>query len=137
MNYQNLQMIHGDIHFDNIIIGKSNTFFCDFDDVCIGDYRMDLALLLFDLAIISTPIGDWSTINKYANRILKGYNENSNHPNVEFDDLEPLFKLLEINFYIEFRTLESTDLEDGWIKRFLINRRDSVESKKVFWRRPT
>jgi Ser/Thr protein kinase RdoA (MazF antagonist) len=135
--YAKSDLIHGDIHFDNTIIKESNVFFCDIDDLCLGDTRMDIALLLFDLAIIMDPAGDWESINRAADGILRGYNENINREAVACTDLEPLFKLLELKFYSEFRSWSPSSLEEGWVKRFLLNREESVLNNKEFWKRLT
>jgi len=131
------EVIHGDIHFDNIIIGKSGAFFCDFDDVCSGDYRMDLALLLFDLAIITNPLGDWKGINTAANSILTAYNSCNKEHIIKIEELYGIFNLLELKFYIDFRSTNYLENDEGWIKRFLTNRKESIDNNHVFWRAPT
>lgn len=133
-NFLENQLIHGDIHFDNIITNHGKTWFCDFDDLCVGDYRMDIALLLFDLVIITNPFGDWQKINENADNILKAYNENSSRKDVKVEDLHKLFKLLELGFYIEFGDYDISCLEEGWVKRFLTNRKKQVEDDINVWR---
>ena len=131
------EIIHGDIHFDNIIIGKSGAFFCDFDDVCFGDYRMDLALLLFDLAIIKNPLGDWKGINTAANTVITAYNSCNKEHAVKLEELYGIFNLLELKFYIDFRSTSYLENGEGWIKRFLTNRKESIDNNHGFWRTPT
>jgi Ser/Thr protein kinase RdoA (MazF antagonist) len=132
--YSDDRIIHCDIHFDNILISDSSVCFCDFDDICLGDHRMDIALLLFDLAIVNSPIGDWARINHYATSIVDGYNEESRTSKVAISDLLDAFKLLELSFYILFGERDVNNLEDGWLKRYLLNRNEMIVNDQPFWR---
>ena len=131
--YSDNQIIHSDIHFDNILISGSSVYFCDFDDICLGDHRMDMALLLFDLAIINDPIGDWATINHYAASIMDGYNEESKTSKVAISGLLDCFRLLELSFFVLYGEQDINDLRDGWVKRYLFNRKEMIANNQPFW----
>jgi len=131
--YSDSQIIHSDIHFDNILISGSSVCFCDFDDICLGDHRMDMALLLFDLAITSDPIGDWATINRYATSIIDGYNEESETSKVAISGFLDCFRLLELSFIVLYGEQDTNDLPDGWVKRFLFNRKEMIANDQPFW----
>ncbi|MCK5592787.1 phosphotransferase [Candidatus Bathyarchaeota archaeon] len=132
--YGDDRIIHCDIHFDNILISGSSVYFCDFDDVCLGDHRMDIALLLFDLAIINDPAGDWATINHYATSIIDGYNGESKTSKVAISDLLDCFRLLELSFFILYGEQDINDLRDGWVRRYLLNRKEMIVNDQPFWR---
>ena len=131
--YRDNQIIHSDIHFDNILISGSSVCFCDFDDICLGDHRMDMALLLFDLAIINDPIGDWATINHYAASIIDGYNEESKTSKVAISGLLDCFRLLELGLFVLYGEQDINDLRDGWVKRFLFSRKEMIANNQPFW----
>ena len=133
-NYSDNQIIHCDIHFDNILISGSSVYFCDFDDVCLGDHRMDIALLLFDLAIINDPAGDWATINHYATSIIDGYNGESKSSKVATSDLLDCFRLLELSFFVLYGEQDVNDLRGGWVRRYLLNRKEMIVNDQPFWR---
>ena len=131
--YSDNQIMHSDIHFDNMLICGSSVYFCDFDDICLGDHKMDMALLLFDLAIVSDPIGDWARINHYATSIIDGYNEESKTNKVAISDLLDCFRLLELSFFALYGEQDASDLPDGWVKRFLFNRKQMIANDQPFW----
>ena len=128
------QIIHSDIHFDNILICGSDVCFCDFDDMCLGDDRMDVALLLFDLAVVNDPPRDWNAINRYATSIIDGYNEASGERTLAISELYDWFELLDLSFRIVFRECELDGLEEGWVKRYLLDRNDRIVKNQPFWR---
>lgn len=132
--YRADQIIHSDIHFDNILICGSEVCFCDFDDMCLGGNSMDVALLLFDLAIVNDPPGDWNAINRYAISIIDGYNQASRETKHAISDLSDWFELLDLSFCILFRECELDDLGQGWVKRFLLDRNQRIVKNQPFWR---
>ena len=132
--YSAAHIIHSDIHFDNILLCGSDVCFCDFDDMCLGDHRMDVALLLFDLAIVNDPPGDWNAINRYATSIIDGYNKARGQRTLAISDLLDCFELLDLSFCILFRECELDGIEDGWVKRYLLDRDERIVNDKPFWR---
>ncbi len=132
-NYSDNQIIHCDIHFDNILMSGPSVYFCDFDDICLGDHRMDMALLLFDLVIVNDPIGDWATINHYAASIIDGYNEESKSSKAAISGLLDCFRLLELSFFVLYGEQDINDLRDGWVRRYLFNRKEMIANGQPFW----
>ena len=128
------QIVHSDIHFDNIIICGSDVCFCDFDDMCLGDRRMDVALLLFDLAVVNDPPRDWNAINRYATSIIDGYNKASGDTKLAISDLPDWFELLDLRFCILFRECRLDGMEQGWVKRYLLDRNERIAKNQPFWK---
>jgi Ser/Thr protein kinase RdoA (MazF antagonist) len=127
------QAIHGDMHFDNIILTDDGVVFCDFDNVCVGDVKMDLALLLLDLPIVADPSEDWATINQLANAILVGYSCNGHDHAIELKNLSEYQKLLEIGLYLECRQYADLCAGDGWIPRFFRDRKRRIMDDVEYW----
>jgi Ser/Thr protein kinase RdoA (MazF antagonist) len=127
------QAIHGDMHFDNIILGDDRVVFCDFDECCIGDAKMDLALLLLDLPIVVDPSEDWATIDLRANKILLGYSSDNVHGVVEMKDLSDYQKLFELSLYLAWRQHSEQSAGDGWIPRFFRDRKRRIMENVEYW----
>jgi Ser/Thr protein kinase RdoA (MazF antagonist) len=127
------QAIHADMHFDNIILAHDRVVFCDFDDICIGDVRMDLALLLLDLPIVVDPSEDWAKVNRLAKGILAGYGSDDAGKAMGLQDLSDYQKLLELSLYLAYREHAYRSTDDGWIRRFFRDRKERIMNDVEYW----
>ena len=128
-------VIHGDLHFSNILIDNHSQriTFCDFDDACLGIYAMDVAMIVFDLKIILQCIDKQQVFERMVSEILAGYNAVCiGQPEaLTLDDLESFLKLLEISMFLQCWSMYEearTDGHDltGWLGLFYAGREQRI-----------
>ncbi|MFZ5352980.1 MAG: aminoglycoside phosphotransferase family protein [Bacillota bacterium] len=128
-NNENYGIIHGDLHFSNIIINHEaeTVCYCDFDDNCKGFYIMDVAMIFFDLKVVLSCDNKQEAMCRYMQLILQGYNDISAHEKAAVKKLENFLKLLEISLYIQYsKYYDENDTEDTWLNRFCKDRRKRI-----------
>ncbi|WP_371806789.1 phosphotransferase enzyme family protein [Candidatus Lokiarchaeum ossiferum] len=119
------QLIHGDMHFANIVLQKDpqEIGFIDFDDMILGHPVMDLSVLILDYAIMTLKSND-EIIQKFVVPLLSGYFRLKPLTKEEILMIPLILKVLELNLYIQ--CYEIRDSEAVWIKNFYVNRTQSV-----------
>jgi len=121
-------IIHGDLHFSNIIIESTEpkVTFCDFDNLCRGYYAMDLAMILFDLSVILQCSNKEKVLTQKVTEIVEEYNAAS-EVRLEIEDTSDFLKLLEISLYIHYHQYFAEDTSDeGWLSLFFPDRRRRI-----------
>ena len=121
------QLIHGDIHFANLILTEDlqSIGFIDFDDVSLGSPVMDLCILILDYAIMTLESNE-AIIENFVIPLLSGYTKQNSLTREEILMMPVTLKVLELNLYIQCYDIR--DSEAIWIKNFYINRTKSVLS---------
>ena len=121
------QLIHGDLHFANLILQNDlqGIGFIDFDDIILGSPIMDLGILILDYAIMTLESNE-VIIENFIIPLLSGYIKQKSLNREEILMIPVILKLLELNLYIQ--CYEIRDSEATWIKNFYINRTKSVLS---------
>ncbi len=122
-------VIHGDIHFDNIIVDTTSNAvtFCDFDDICRGLYVTDLAMILFDLAIIMRCENKAGVVRNLAEIVVNSYSDSRKVDRISLSEMEGFLKLLELSLFIQYYGLyKNSDPLDGWLKLFYEGREERI-----------
>ena len=122
-------VIHGDIHFDNIIVDTTSNAvtFCDFDDICRGLYVTDLAMILFDLAIIMRCENKAGVVRNLAEIVLNSYSDSRKVNRISLSEMDGFLKLLELSLFIQYYGLyKNLDPLDGWLKLFYEGREERI-----------
>ena len=95
-------LIHGDLFVDNAIFNNDNLeAVIDFNEVCIGDYIFDLAVV-----IISWCSFEKNSFKSQSQYFLDNYNENIN-----LEDLKD-YMIYACLYYAVFREISNRDYED-------------------------
>lgn len=128
-------VIHGDLHFSNIIINNSTSrvTFCDFDDACLGFFAMDLALMVFDLKVILQGNNKEQQFQQALADILVGYNAVRGRQvrPLTAADLAQWLQLLELSMFIQcWPLLEEARAAEkeltGWLGLFFAGRQRRI-----------
>jgi Ser/Thr protein kinase RdoA (MazF antagonist) len=122
-------VIHCDLHFDNIVISPdgSDVRFCDIDDVCLGARAMDLAMIAFDLGVILRSERPGPAVAGRVDAVLGAYADASG-TRYSLADLLPWVELLEVAVFLQCTDFDySGDDEEDWGVRFMKGRESRLE----------
>jgi len=121
--------VHGDIHFSNVIYDqeKGNVAFCDFDNVCVGPFALDLALLVFDLSVILQCPDKASETRRSADLMIDAYRTELRNVVVDRADVSLFVDLLEASIYIDcLEYWKDEPGSDDWLQLFFEGRRERL-----------
>ncbi len=123
-------LIHSDLHFANLYVDVNTnevTIF-DFDDCSYGWYAMDIAMALFDVAVLCNGTDKKEFATGFMKNYLRGY-LNENRMTVLWIKQLPYFlKLLEIGVYSQiYKNCDVNDY-DSWCGKFMANRKHRIEN---------
>jgi len=125
----NYGMIHADLHFGNFYVdvpAKAVTII-DFDDICMGWYIMDLAILLFDVLVLYEGPDRQAYAFEFLQPLLNGYRQVNGLDPFMLEQIPLFAKLLEINIYAEIAAVSSSGM-DWWGRKFMTDRRERIEN---------
>lgn len=139
---QSYGIIHGDLHFSNIILDPIDckVTFCDFDDACLGLYVMDLAMIMFDLGVILQSENKSHDLSENVYRIIDGYNQKTTRDAVSLSKIHNFIKLLECSLYIQYYDdFQRSQVADpqlanptGWLELFFYGRKERILEDQPF-----
>ncbi len=121
--------VHGDIHFSNVIYDqeKGKVTFCDFDNVCVGPFALDLALLVFDLSVILQCPDKASETRRLADLMLDAYRTELRSVVVDSADISCFMDLLEASIYIDCLDYwKDKPGSEDWLQLFFEGRRERL-----------
>lgn len=123
-------LVHLDLHLGNIMLQADSSVITilDFDDVAFGWFVMDLVAPITDIAVCHSGQNKDELINKYLEEAIKGY-QLERELSIANQAQIPLFlNLLEIGFYTRFHKNKVLQQENGWVKTFMTDRKQRIES---------
>ena len=127
-------LVHLDLHLGNILVHKesSSITMLDFDDVSFGWFMMDLVAPITDIWVCHSGQNKAEIVNTYLTEVLTGY-QLETQLSLDQKAQIPLFlDLLEIGLYTRFHKNKSLQQENGWVKTFMTDRKERIESRIPF-----
>jgi Ser/Thr protein kinase RdoA (MazF antagonist) len=122
-------LIHADLHAANFFFDPTAgtiTIF-DFDDCCTGWYAMDIAMALFDFAVLYPRLEREEAARDLMARYWCAYKAEHDLDVCWIEEIPRFLKLLEIGVYVEaYQAHDPTDTH-SWIGKFMKRRRDRIE----------
>jgi len=130
-------LIHADIHFDNIVVAPGGGIrFCDFDDLCRGWFAMDLAMVVFDLAVVLEGPDRDAALAHHIAATLEAYNRGAaaagGPDRLDLDALRPFIALLEAAVYLQCAEFMDGAGEGTWVQRFCDGRGERILSGRDY-----
>ncbi len=131
-NKDSFGLIHGDIHFGNVMLDINEITILDFDDCAYDWYLNDIAVFLFySICIYSQDIDGIDFVHNFLEHFLKGYRQHSEIRNEELLSLSLFLKRKEISFFLILSSLPENELYD-YEKKFMNGRKEKIEADVPF-----
>jgi amicoumacin kinase len=122
--------IHADLHGGNFMLDLSSgrITLLDFDDIVLGWYAMDIAMLLHDFCVL-TPETDKDTFAAgFLGAFLRGYLSEFPLEPAWIERLPLFLKLLETGIYAQVAPFADSEEPNSWVGRFMFGRRQRIAS---------
>jgi Ser/Thr protein kinase RdoA (MazF antagonist) len=123
-------LIHADLHAANFFVDTDDTTVTifDFDDCCYGWYAMDIAMAVFDFAVLYPYLEEEKTSRRLLASYWRSYNAEHALDTSWIKEIPGFLKLLEIGVYIDvYQHYDPTDTT-SWVGRFMPGRRERIEA---------
>lgn len=123
-------LIHCDLHFANLYVdaGDNMVTIFDFDDCSYGWYAMDIAMALFDIAVLYDGPDKEEFATRFMKNYLKGYLSENCIDTFWIKQLPYFLKLLEIGVYSQLYKDYDLNDPDSWCGRFMADRKHRIEN---------
>jgi Ser/Thr protein kinase RdoA (MazF antagonist) len=118
-------LIHGDLHFANFMVESATRtiHLFDFDDFAYGWYAMDVAMLVFDWAVVYADHADEASMRAFFSELLAGYRSAKTLSDFWVAQLPAFLKLLEIGVYaLVAPHYQPVASDDPWVTTFMRER---------------
>ncbi len=122
-------IVHCDLHFANFFVDIPNQVvtLIDFDDCAYGWFVMDIAVLLFDVLVISPDADKDTYAQNFLHNFLTGYLPENSLSQFWLEQLPLFLKLLEINIYDSVARFYPDEAGE-WASKFMPGRKERLEN---------
>jgi Ser/Thr protein kinase RdoA (MazF antagonist) len=126
-------LVHCDLHFANFFVDIPNRVvtLIDFDDCAYGWFVMDIAVLLFDVLVISPDADKDAYAQNFLHNFLTGYLPKNSLSQFWLEQLPLFLKLLEINLYDTVARFYPDDAGE-WSSKFMPGRKERLENNAPY-----
>ena len=123
-------LIHCDMHHGNFYVENGNLTVFDFDDCRYHWFAFDIAIPLFYvLRDARIDPNDSAFAAEFMTAFMRGYRRENEIDRSWLERLPLFLKVREMELYIVLLA-EGPDIVNDWCRRFLDNRRESIEQEK-------
>jgi Ser/Thr protein kinase RdoA (MazF antagonist) len=123
-------LVHLDMHLGNILVHTDAPAITilDFDDAAFGWFVMDLVAPITDIVVCHSGDEKDEIINAYLAEAIAGYRRERKLSLADQAQIPLFLSLLEIGLYTRFHKNEVLQQENGWVKTFMMNRKQRIEA---------